>query len=172
MMIILVGMATLQLFVFQKDTVKNIHAEELTEYKQLDKQRLTVILQLFYLDGEVTEEMVTEDVDEIDELWNEYKDWNLVDINTEHVVFKKDINDISPLLKANGYFGLTEDGTLTIFNGKPEKNKVIQSFYQLDIEKLESYEQKQLKNGIPVRTKNDFQKVLNAFKPYSRTTDQ
>ena len=139
--------------------------------REAEMQELTVILQLFYLDGEVREEIVTEHA-QLEDLWHKYKDWDLVDFNTHRVVFKKNIDDISPLLKANGYFGLSEDGILSVFDGKPANRNVIHSFFQIDIQKLESRKQEQLAEGIPVRTKEDFQKVLNAYKPFSRTTTQ
>ena len=78
------------------------------------------------------------------------------------------IDDISPLLKSNGYFGITEEGILTIFDGKPdEQSKIIQSFYQIDVEKLESHQHNLLKNGIKVFSKDEYEQVLEAFKPYS-----
>lgn len=79
------------------------------------------------------------------------------------------MDDISPLLKSNGFFGVTNDGTLSIFNGKPDITNVIHSFFQIDIGKLETKMQKDLAEGIPVRTKEDFLLVLETFKPYSIT---
>lgn len=172
LIVVLVSAAVLDLFFFTDSPDKKAEAEETITADELEKQQMKVILQLFYLDGEVKEEIVTEDSSNMEELWSEYKDWKLVDINTEHVVFKKYIDDISPVLKANGYFGLAENGTLAIFNGKPDSSKVIQSFYQIDMEKLEAKKQKELLKGIPVRDKSNFQKVLDAFKPYSRTAEE
>lgn len=88
------------------------------------------------------------------------------------IVFKKYVDDISPLLKSNGFFGVTDDGTLSIFNGKPDVTNVIHSFFQIDIGKLETKTQKELVKGIPVRTKEDFLHVLEAFKPYSVTVEE
>ena len=131
--------------------------------------QVKVILHLFYLDGEVEEEIVIEKPANLASLWDEYEHWTLVDMNEEQVVFKKEIDDISPMLKANGYFGLTEDQTLSVFYGKPNNSNIIQSFYQIDIEKMETRLLKQLKEGIPVRDKNQFKQILKAFKPYSAT---
>lgn len=166
-MTLLILLAILDIFVFNNSFPKDVQAENANIEKKANEMR--IVLQLFYLDGEVVEEIVTKQITDIDEICNEYKDWNLVDINGDEVVLKKNINDISPLLKANGYFGLSDDDTLSIFNGKPEEMNIIQSFFQIDIDKLESKKQEQLKNGIPIRSRNDYQKVLNAFKPYSRT---
>lgn len=165
MILLLITVSTVTELIKPVDNVLAMTGSERNNYSERD--HLTVILQLFYLDGEVSEEIVTEKVTKMEDLWNEYRDWKLVDIYTDQVILKKEINDISPLLKANGYFGLTEDGTLSIFNGRPENMDIIQSFFQIDINKLESKKQQSLRDGIPVRDKDQFQEVLKAFKPYT-----
>ena len=82
--------------------------------------------------------------------------------------FSKKAEDISPLLKANGYFGVTDDGILTIFNGKPYKSHIIQSFFQIDVGKLESTKREELIKGIPIKTKDRYVEVLETFKTYSK----
>ncbi len=129
---------------------------------------VTVILERVYLDGEISEEKVEETVRSMEDLMNRYDEWQFIRMNEETVVFQQYIDDISPLLKANGYFGLTEDGVLTIFNGRPDESKIIQSFFQIDVGKLESRKRLQLKKGIPIKTKDQYEKVIEAFKPYTR----
>jgi forespore regulator of the sigma-K checkpoint len=126
-----------------------------------------IVLQRVYMDGEVSEEVVTETILAMEDFWANYSDWQLIDQNEDQIVFKKFEDDISPLLKANGFFGLTEDGTLSIFYGKPEKAKIIQSFFQIDVGKLESYKQQELFKGIPIINKNHYEQVIEAYKPYS-----
>ena len=121
-MIVLIILAILDLFVFKKGTIK-VHAENRTNIEQQELDELQFKLQLLYIDGEVTGEVIKEDVNDIEQLWNEYKDWHLVEINVDHIIFEKEINDISPVLKANGYFGLTDEGMLTVFYGKPGKQQ-------------------------------------------------
>ncbi|WP_225434112.1 BofC C-terminal domain-containing protein [Peribacillus tepidiphilus] len=126
-----------------------------------------IILQREYLDGEVSEESIVEEILAMEDFWAQYKDWQLIDQNEGRMVFKRKVNDISPMLKTNGYFGITEDGTLSIFNGKPDQSQVIQSFFQIDIGKLESKKHEELKEGIRVLNKNHYVEVIEAFKPYS-----
>ncbi|MCH1626544.1 intercompartmental signaling factor BofC [Fredinandcohnia quinoae] len=130
---------------------------------------ITVILERVYVDGEVSEELVKETITSMDDFWLEYEDWQLVHQDEEQIVFQQRIDDISPLLKSNGYFGITEDGILTIFNGKPNKskNKVIQSFFQIDVGKLESYQHKLLKKGIKVGTKDEYINVIETYKTFT-----
>lgn len=130
--------------------------------------KVTVILERVYVDGEVSEEILKETILSMEDFWAQYEDWSLVHQDEEQVVFQQRIDDISPLLKTNGYFGLTEDGILTIFNGKPdESDKVIQSFFQIDVEKLESYQHDLLKKGIKVGTKDEYINVIETYKTYT-----
>ncbi|WP_062355513.1 BofC C-terminal domain-containing protein [Bacillus kwashiorkori] len=139
---------------------------------EVKQQQMTVVLQTYYLDGEIGEEIVIEKDMPFPVLKERYKDWQLVEMNGDRIVLKKSVDDISPLLKANGYFGLSDDGALSIFNGKPDDKNIIQSFFQIEMHKLESKLQERLLKGIPIRTKDEFHDVLETYKPYSRKLAQ
>jgi forespore regulator of the sigma-K checkpoint len=133
-----------------------------------DPFNMTVILKRVYLDGEISEEVAHETGWSIENFWAKYDQWQLTNIDGSTMVFQKNVDDISPLLKANGYFGITDDGVLTIFNGRPDRSRIIQSFFQLDIKKLESKRQVELLQGIPIKTKDRYVEVLETFKHYSK----
>ncbi|MCY7728943.1 BofC C-terminal domain-containing protein, partial [Bacillus safensis] len=42
----------------------------------------------------------------------------------------------------------------------------IHLFFQIDTSRLESHVEKQLEQGIPFRTKDEFEHVLEVMKPY------
>ncbi|PLS15635.1 regulator [Bacillus sp. M6-12] len=126
-----------------------------------------VVLQRMYLDGEISEETIIVKIWAMEDFWAEYKDWQLVDQSEERIIFQRKENDISPLLKANGYFGLSSDGTLSIFNGRPDQSKIIQSFFQIDVGKLESFKRQELLEGIRIENKNKYEQVIESFKHYS-----
>ncbi|MDP4104630.1 MAG: intercompartmental signaling factor BofC [Bacillota bacterium] len=128
---------------------------------------MKIVLERVYLDGEVSEEIVQENIFSLENFWAKYDQWKLKDMDKSEIVFSRQVDDISPLLKSNGYFGISDKGVLTIFNGKPDQSRIIQSFFQIDIKKLESSKQKELLNGIPVKNKDRYVKVLETFKPYS-----
>jgi len=129
---------------------------------------VTVILERVYLDGGVSEELLEETIWSMEDFWAQYEDWQLVYQDEEQLVFQQHIDDISPLLKTNGYFGINDEGVLSIFNGKPDQsNNIIQSFFQIDIEKLESRQHELLKKGIKVGTKDEYMNVLETFKTYT-----
>jgi forespore regulator of the sigma-K checkpoint len=128
---------------------------------------VTVVLERVYLDGEFSQEVFKEKIYSMENFWTKYDQWELIDMNEKRVVFREQVDDISPLLKTNGYFGITEEGILTIFNGKPQKTNIIHSFFQLDVGKLESAKHEELKEGIPIKNKDRYVKVLETFKSYS-----
>jgi len=138
-------------------------------HNQLRKEplHLTVILKRMYLDGEVSEETINETCWSLENFWAKYDQWQLMGADESKLVFRKNVDDISPLLKANGYFGISHDGVLTIFNGRPDRYRIIQSFFQIDIKKLESKKQEELIHGIPIKTKDHYVQVLETFKPYT-----
>ncbi|ADI25942.1 MULTISPECIES: intercompartmental signaling factor BofC [unclassified Geobacillus] len=130
--------------------------------------KMTIVLERQYLDGEMSEEKVTETVDSMTEIWKKYRGWQLVTLDDQTIVFHKTINDISPLLKTNGYFGITDDGTLSIFNGKPGRSsEIIQSFFQIDVQKLESRQQEKLKKGIRVLSKERYEQVIEMYRHFA-----
>lgn len=131
------------------------------------KMELMVVLEKVYLDGEVSKEVVNESNSSQQDFWAKYDQWQLVDATESTVIFRKNVDDISPLLKANGFFGVTSKGVLSIYNGKPGQSKIIQSFFQIDIKKLESKTQEELIQGIPIKSKDHYVEVLETFKPYS-----
>ena len=139
------------------------------EAKQEESQPIEqkVILQRLYLDGELSEEKLTEKIWTMEDFWLKYQGWNVVDQNDDHIVLNKIENDISPLLKANGYLGMKEDGTLSIFIGRPEHAKIIHTFYQLDVGKLEVYKQEELQKGIPIVNKDQYKQLIKEYEPYS-----
>lgn len=128
---------------------------------------LDVTLKRIYLDGDVSEEMIQETIWALEDFWAKYESWQLVDMNEDRLVFETKVDDISPMLKLNGYFGLSKDGVLSIFNGKPNEAKIIHSFFQLDMNKLEGHRQTELKVGIPVKSKEGYSEVLETMKQYS-----
>ncbi len=133
-----------------------------------DPKQVQVVLARVYLDGEISEEIIEETIWSMEDFWAEYREWDLVDQNEAKVVFQQKIDDISPLLKINGYFGISEEGTLNIYDGNPSEEKVIQSFFQINTKELKSHQQKELQKGIPVLSRDRYEEVLKTFKKYAK----
>lgn len=149
----------------------NTFAELDSQEKQKDipvsQEPLTmeVILETHYIDGNVEKEYKEEKILSMEDFWSAYEEWQVMEQKEGTIRFRKEIDDISPFIKAHGYFGI-RDGALTIFEGIPLGNTAIQSFYQIDTEELETHLHEDLKNGIKIESKKDYLQVLETFRPY------
>ncbi|WP_028547700.1 BofC C-terminal domain-containing protein [Paenibacillus sp. UNC451MF] len=87
------------------------------------------------------------------------------------VYFTEQIDDLSPQCKNNAYFGLDAKGNLSLFEGVPGSNQVLRTFFQLNIEFLESSlpreTVKQLYRGIPVNNLDEYNSVLSTFADFA-----
>ncbi|MFY4774745.1 BofC C-terminal domain-containing protein [Metabacillus sp. RGM 3146] len=147
-----------------------VHQNKSSEEKPLE---MKVILERVYLDGETSQEQKKEKIWSMEDFWARYEDWQLLDESPSQMVFRKQMDDISPLMKANGYFGLSNEGILTIFLGKPEpSSKVIQSFFQIDVGKLESRNHSELNKGIRVGTRDHYLRVIETYRHFTAAPDK
>lgn len=71
----------------------------------------------------------------------------------------------------SGYMGIDKDGNLSLFEGPPEDEKVLRTFFQLDVETMESVlpEEaiKQLQQGIRVQDMDEYNSVLSTFSDFA-----
>jgi hypothetical protein len=79
--------------------------------------------------------------------------------------------EIKDILEEDAYFGLDENGNLSLFDGLPENKKVIRSFFQLNIEHLESSLPRetvnQLYQGIQITDFAEYNSVLSTFSDFA-----
>lgn len=126
-----------------------------------------LILRRTYLCGTMNEEKIQAARLTIDELLAKYIGWEIVSTEGEQIVLARHENDISPECKKNGYFGLTPDGMLTLFNGLPGEQKVIQTFYQINTARMEASLPKEeldlLRNGIRVHDLAEYNSILSTY---------
>lgn len=129
---------------------------------------IEVILQEQYIDGRMETKIIEETISAMEDFWSEYSDYQLIDQKVSQLTFRKQIDDVSPYLKKVGHFGLYDD-TLTIFEGEPEYEQVIQSFYHIDKNELTTEDIERLNNGIKIDSKETYQQTLEVFRSYSPT---
>jgi forespore regulator of the sigma-K checkpoint len=143
------------------------HTKFNDQYSESTQQKLTVILHRVYVNGEVLEEIFLNQHKTNADVKKQFSDWQVVDENDDEIVLLKRIDDLSPSLKSHGYLGISKDGMLNLYIGFPKSNNIIDSFFQIDTNKLEVYQQNQLKNGIRVKTKKHYEKILHDLKQYA-----
>jgi forespore regulator of the sigma-K checkpoint len=129
-----------------------------------------LVLARSYLCGVKDEEHVRVGNDSMEHVLAKYKGWEIVDSAQGKLILLKREHDIAPACKENGYFGLSADGVLTLFNGVPGEQKVIQTFYQINTAKMEASLPKEevqlLKNGIRIRDLSEYNSVLSTFSEF------
>lgn len=155
-----------------KNSVQASALETVEKHRLTEPIEMTVILERLYVDGELSQETMKETIWSLEDFWAKYDQWQLIEMEKDKMVFRMYVDDISPLLKTNGYFGITDDGVFTIFNGRPKQTNIIQSFFQIDLGKLESKKWEELKKGIPIKTKEQYVQVIETFKIYSKIEKQ
>jgi forespore regulator of the sigma-K checkpoint len=134
------------------------------------KGKLDTYLQKEYVCGEETQELGAFSSQELLDTHKKHPNWT-IDLHEEKVVFAERIEDLSPECKQQAYFGMDVDGNLSLFNGVPGKDNVIRTFFQLNIQYLESSlpkeTVKELHDGIRVSDMAEYNSVLSTFSDYA-----
>lgn len=106
----------------------------------------------------------------IDEIRDKYSDWIIFDVNNNVVTMERFEDDLAPECKEGAFFGLSPDGVLTLYQGDPEENQVIETFFRIDIESLESGLPRepieQLYKGIPVKNITEYHSILSTYSEF------
>nr|WP_260440137.1 BofC C-terminal domain-containing protein [Cohnella lubricantis] len=86
-------------------------------------------------------------------------------------MIEESVDDLSPECRKSAYMAIDPVGYLSIFDGPPQKKRVIRTFFQLDVKSLESsFSKERLKemaNGIRVSDKDEFNSVLSTFSEFA-----
>jgi forespore regulator of the sigma-K checkpoint len=95
-----------------------------------------------------------------------------VKLTTEgQVYFVEQVEDISAACKHNAFFGLDKNGSLSLFEGPPNEEKIMRTFFQLNVEHLKTSlpqgTYNQLKQGIPISDLAEYNSVLSTFSDYA-----
>lgn len=87
------------------------------------------------------------------------------------LVLEERVSDLSEACKQRAVFGLDRAGRLTLYDGPPKKEKVVRTFYQLDVNFMESSlpeeEIRRLMNGIRIEDKETYYSVLSSFSDFA-----
>ncbi|WP_262421781.1 intercompartmental signaling factor BofC [Bacillus aquiflavi] len=97
-----------------------------------DPLKLSIILERVYLDGEMSEEEIVETIWSLEDFWAKYDEWNLIDLQEgKAVFFSSKLMIFFPVLKENGFFGITEEGIFTIFMVNQKMPMLFNLFFKL-----------------------------------------
>ncbi|AET62311.1 hypothetical protein HPL003_28005 [Paenibacillus terrae HPL-003] len=120
-----------------------------------------------YVCGTETLSLGTLSSQQLESLLKQHPDWKGRLNSRGEVWLERKVEDLSELCKQHAYMGISMDGQLTLFEGPPKKEKVIRTFFQLDVGSMETalpegvYEQ--LRQGIRVQDMNEYNSVISTF---------
>ncbi|MCG7410357.1 BofC C-terminal domain-containing protein [Paenibacillus sp. ACRRX] len=152
-----------------------IHKDALTEQvmKRLSDRNThyIVVHRMQYICGQTDDILGSRPSSEIVRSLLDHPDWIASFDEHNRVVLEQKIDDLSETCKRNAFIGVDRDGKLTLYEGTPEKEKVIRTFFQLDVESVESALPpqviKQLKDGIRITDIDEYNSVLSTFSDYA-----
>ncbi|MBH0229998.1 BofC C-terminal domain-containing protein [Halobacillus yeomjeoni] len=125
--------------------------------------QLTIQLKKYYMDGVIETVKKEETIWLMMDFWAAYEGWSVESQDLDEIVFQKEVEDISPLTKKQGYFGLNENGELAVYNGDPQEGNVIEAFQPIPVKALESKRKIELENGIKIKDYQHFEQVLKLY---------
>ncbi|UVI28102.1 BofC C-terminal domain-containing protein [Paenibacillus spongiae] len=124
-----------------------------------------------YLCGEEWSALGSMDAKQVIRMLSEHPEWMATLDRNGTVMMEQKIDDLSDECKKSAYFSVDKSGNLSLFDGPPKKEKVMRTFFQLDVEYMESSLSKdqleQLNNGIRVSDKDEYNSVLSTFSDYA-----
>ncbi|MFD3260167.1 BofC C-terminal domain-containing protein [Paenibacillus lentus] len=141
--------------------------------KQLERsdQPRIVRLNKIYACGQESSVLGTMTPNEVIRLSHENPDWQGTIGAEGDVWFEQRINELSETCKRNGYFGIDQQGNLSLFEGPPDKEKVLKTFFQLDVETMESSLPPDvllhLHQGIRIQDVEEYNSVLSTFSEFA-----
>jgi len=130
-----------------------------------------VQLRKVYLCGEEQQTLGSKTSTEVIAIMRDHPGWTAMLNQEGEVVLEQLVDDLSEHCKGRAYFSLDKTGKLSLFDGPPKKEKVLRTFFQIDIEYMESSLPKerleQLSNGIRISDKDEYNSVLSTFSDFA-----
>lgn len=135
------------------------------------KAEASVTLRKQYVCGEEEKALGILPPERIAQIAAEHPDWEFEAKTDRAVVFTERIDDLSEECKRNAYIGVDATGGLTLFEGPPSEARAVKTFFQLNVEHLESALPEdvvtQLREGIRITDLSDYHSVLSTFSDYA-----
>lgn len=133
---------------------------------------LSVKLHQVYVCGEETKLLGRMMTKQIAKLLLVHPEWTAtMDNDQGTILIEERIDDLSEHCKANAYMGVDKKGNLTLYDGVPKKEKVVRTFFQLDVRYMESSLPKdkldELSRGIRISDIDEYNSVLSTYSDYA-----
>ncbi|MHA6530503.1 BofC C-terminal domain-containing protein [Paenibacillus sp. BAC0078] len=152
-----------------------VDREQLLQAVSREPIARTVHLKTAYISGEEVQTLPGErSPAQLREVIAAHPGWNGWISQEGDLWLERSVNDLSPLVKKDAYFGVDEHGNLTLFKGPPAADKVLKTFFQMDMGSMKSSLPEEILNqlheGIRVQDIEEYNSVLSTFSDYARDT--
>ncbi|SFE49049.1 forespore regulator of the sigma-K checkpoint [Paenibacillus algorifonticola] len=141
--------------------------------RELGEQQapVSVMLRRYYLCGEESRPLGRMTSLQLLRLLEANSEWHATfDKTTNRVLVEQKVDEFSKHCQNEAYMGVDKQGHLSLFEGAPQQEKVLRTFFQLDIRYLESSlprdKVEQLTHGIKINDIDEFNSVLSTFSDY------
>ena len=135
-----------------------------------------LVLHRTYLCGEETRQLGRHSAAKAEELLRSHREWDARLERSGRLTLEEKVDDLSPQCRKTAYMGMDKDGNLSLYDGPPWKEKVIRTFFQLDVDMLESKlsenKVRELAEGIRVTDKEQYESVLISLNEYASLKTQ
>ncbi|WP_438347097.1 BofC C-terminal domain-containing protein [Paenibacillus sp. FA6] len=159
--------------------LQNTASTDETEERQQFLQSLNdsnkahrVVIQRNYICGQEERVMGQMSSDKIIELLHHNPTWKGHFGENEDVWLTELIEDLSPVCKQRAYMSMDANGNLTLYEGPPKQERVLKTFFQLDINSMESALPEgvleQLYDGIRIQDLDEYNSVISTFSDFAQ----
>ncbi|ALS27013.1 bypass of forespore C [Paenibacillus sp. 32O-W] len=130
-----------------------------------------VYVRRIYICGEETERLGTMTSRKVIGLLRSHSEWSAEIDQDGAVRIVERIEDLADTCRGQVYIGLDKQGNVALFAGPPKREKVIRTFFQIDIQYMESSLPKdrvdRLIEGIRINDIDEYNSVLSTYSDYA-----
>lgn len=153
------------------------HDKSMLQKLEQTEQTLLVKLHRVFVCGEEEQLLGELSPKQVINMLTQYPDWTaILNQDDRSVLLEQHINDLSDYCKSNAYFGVDREGNFSLFDGLPVKDKVMRTFFQIDIQYMESNLPQervdQLAKGIRVNDIDEYNSVLSTFSDFAKERNE
>ncbi|WP_338555288.1 BofC C-terminal domain-containing protein [Paenibacillus sp. KS-LC4] len=155
---------------FRSGAVTRPSADLLRELRE-QQEPVSVMLRRYYLCGQESRPLGRMTSLQLIRLLEANSSWHATfDKTNNRVLVEQTVDEFSKHCQNEAYMGVDKQGNLSLFEGEPQQEKVLRTFFQLDIRYLESSlphdKVEQLSHGIKINDMDEFNSVLSTFSDY------
>ncbi|WP_341281772.1 BofC C-terminal domain-containing protein [Paenibacillus sp. FSL H8-0537] len=135
------------------------------------QEPVSVMLRRYYLCGQESRPLGRMTSLQLIRLLEANSGWHATfDKTKNRVLVEQTVDEFSKHCQNEAYMGVDKQGNLSLFEGAPQQEKVLRTFFQLDIRYMESSlprdKVEQLSHGIKINDIDEFNSVLSTFSDY------